>query len=206
MLTITAQEIAKFTASAGLNLNHFKFTKSNIVVILQTLQERSATVKGQRGEEEGEESTEWECIKEHLMITVYTNWTAHVRTGEQKHSTWRNADVIIYTTEITFYIYVVCASDKTFNCNVALHLLSAKNVHFHCDLVWNISTPAISVCHTKICRWAVVQLSAISWNLMFLNSVRAFGKKTKTNLLHAIDPHISYYTQNTMKDLPHFPP
>lgn len=46
MLTITAQEIVKFTASAGLNLNHFKFTKSNIVVILQTLQERSATVKG----------------------------------------------------------------------------------------------------------------------------------------------------------------
>lgn len=126
MLTITAQEIAKFTASAGLNLNHFKFTKSNIVVILQTLQERSATVRGQRGEEEGEESTEWECIKEHLMITACTNWTAHVRTGEQKHSTWRNADVIIDTTEIIFYIYVVCASDKTFNCNVALHLLSEK--------------------------------------------------------------------------------
>lgn len=56
MLTITAQEIAKFTASAGLNLNHFKFTKSNIVVILQTPQERSATVKGQREGEEGEES------------------------------------------------------------------------------------------------------------------------------------------------------
>lgn len=114
MLTITAQEFAKFTASAGLNLNHFKFTKSNIVVILQTLQERSATVKGQRGEEEGEESTEWECIKEHLMITVCTNWTAHVRTGEQKHSTWRNANVVIYTTEIILYIYVVCTSDKTF--------------------------------------------------------------------------------------------
>lgn len=56
MLTITAQEIVKSIASAGLNLNHFKFTKSNIVVILQTLQERSATVKGaKRGE--GEEST-----------------------------------------------------------------------------------------------------------------------------------------------------
>lgn len=49
MLTITVQEIVKFTASAGLNLNHFKFTKSNIVVILQTLQERSATVRGQKG-------------------------------------------------------------------------------------------------------------------------------------------------------------
>lgn len=130
MLTITAQEFAKFTASAGQNLNHFKFTKSNIVVILQTLQERSATVKGQRGEEEGEESTEWECIKEHLMITVCTNWTAHVRTGEQKHSTWRNANVVIYTTEIILYIHVVCASDKTFNCNAALHLSSAKKCPF----------------------------------------------------------------------------
>lgn len=86
MLTITAQEIVKFTASAGLNLNHFTFTKSNIVVILQTLQERSATVKGQGGGEEGEESTEGECIKDCLMMTVRTNWTAHVRTEERKHS------------------------------------------------------------------------------------------------------------------------
>lgn len=46
MLTIMAQEIVKFTASARPNLNHLKFTKSHIVVILQTLQERSATVKG----------------------------------------------------------------------------------------------------------------------------------------------------------------
>lgn len=112
MLTITAQEIAKFTASAELNLNHFKFTKSNIVVILQTLQERSATVKGQRGEEEGEESTEWECIKEHLMITVYTNWTAHVRTGEQKHSTFYGMLMSLFTPQKSLSTYMLCVHQK----------------------------------------------------------------------------------------------
>lgn len=39
--TITAREIVKFTASAGLNATHLKFTKSHNVVILQMPQERS---------------------------------------------------------------------------------------------------------------------------------------------------------------------
>lgn len=39
--TITAQEIVKFTASAGLDAAHLKFTKSHNVVISQMPQERS---------------------------------------------------------------------------------------------------------------------------------------------------------------------
>lgn len=46
MLTIIAQEIVKFTASARLGITHLEFTKSYNVVGLQTLQDRSATVKG----------------------------------------------------------------------------------------------------------------------------------------------------------------
>lgn len=56
------------------------------------------------------------------MMTVRANWTAHVRTGTETFCMMRNADVIIYTTEIILYIYVVCTSDITFHWNVTLHL------------------------------------------------------------------------------------
>lgn len=45
MWTITTKEIVKFPASARLALTHFKFKKSQNVVILQIPQERSVTVK-----------------------------------------------------------------------------------------------------------------------------------------------------------------
>lgn len=62
MVTITAQRTVKFTASAGLDITHLKFTKSHNVVILQTLQERSVTVKRtKKRRKHGEHRVNMEC-------------------------------------------------------------------------------------------------------------------------------------------------
>lgn len=52
MLTITAQEIVRFTASARIDITHLEFTKSHNVVSSQTLQERSVNSEEDKDEEE----------------------------------------------------------------------------------------------------------------------------------------------------------
>lgn len=183
MLTITAQEIVKFTASARPNLNHFKFTKSHIVVILQTLQEGSATVKGTKGGE-GEESTEWEWrIKEYLMMTV------HMRTEEQKHPAWCGMWMSLFTdyfrlfTLMIFYLYVMHTSERTIYYIVALKLLFCRR-HLLCLPL----DAALKAADEPLCN--SVQFHEI-WRYWTQWEFVVFERRQRLIFFYGLDPHMS---------------